>query len=380
MNGAALWRDRLSSSMVETMKYMRYMANGGLLFTVYFVLLYGLVVYGRFLDEVDTSFPSRWMMAACFLLAAAYRSSRTFLVEADQVFLLPTLSRLQPFMNRVRLYNALFGMVRAVVPFLFVSALYVRTESVGALELLVLFASIAIFGAASNLSKLENVPHRIVLLYAFGAGILVLVDMEMMSGVVAFFLMIVLHLKRNERLPLLEWTMLERESRERFYRVANWFVDVPRMPQSYRPRRLLSRLVERTAYAEGKSFDYLYRKQFIRSTDGLGLILRLTMVAAVFMWLGQGNAWMVALAIPAFVGVTVFQLAPFTRAINEHLLTRLLPLPETGRQEAKRRLIRFAYGVQAVILSLAGLVLGGGTAVLPAVLAAVLIGEYYARK
>ncbi|MGI1806352.1 ABC transporter permease [Exiguobacterium sp. TDN 0502] len=378
MNSHSLWKDRYQAAMTETVKYTKYMANGGLLFTVYFVVLYGLVVYGRFLDQLDPSFPGRFVMAALFLLLPLYRTSRTFLVEADQVFLLPVLARLLGFMQQVRAYNAIFGMLRAVLPFLAIVVLYVRTEQTSPLELVLLGGSLALLGAAANLSKLEGVAHRTVLLYAFGAALLVIIDMAWMTIVVALLLMVVLHLKRQEHLPLREWIALEQESRDRFYRLANWFVDVPHLTATYKRRRLLSNMVERIPHRAQTTFDYLYVKQFIRSGDGIGLIVRLTLIGAVFMWLASGNVWFITLAIPAFSGLTSFQLAPFTKAVDQHLLTRLLPFGNAIH--AKRKIIRFAAIGQCIVLTLIGFVLSGSVYVVGGAVLAILIGEYYARK
>ncbi|KQS44586.1 ABC transporter permease [Exiguobacterium sp. Leaf196] len=378
MNSQSLWKERYQAAMTETVKYTRYMANGGLLFTVYFVILYALVVYGRFLDQLDPSFPGRFVMAALFLILPLYRTSRTFLVEADQVFLLPVLAKLSSFMQQVRAYNAIFGIIRAVIPFLAVVVLYVRTEQTTPFELILIGVSLALFGAAANLSKLEGIAHRTVLLYAFGAALLVIIDMAWMSIVVALLLMIVLHLKRQDHLPLREWIALERESRDRFYRLANWFVDVPHLSATYKHRRLLSNMVERFPYQAQTTFDYLYVKQFIRSGDGIGLIVRLTLIGAVFMLLASGNVWFVALAIPAFGGLTSFQLAPFTKAVDQHLLTRLLPFGNAVH--AKQKIIRFAAISQCIVLTLLGFFLSGSMYVVGGAAIALVIGEYYARK
>jgi ABC-2 type transport system permease protein len=364
--------------MAEMTKYTRYMANGGLLFTVYFVVLYGLVVYGRFLDQMNPDFPGNLVMGSLFILLAFYRSTRTFLVEADQVFLLPVLPDLANYMKRVRVYNAFYGLIRAIIPFLAVSVLYVRTEDTTPVELFVLFAALSMVGAAANLSKLEGVGHRIVLLYATGAGILVMLGMDLFSIVVTSLLLLTIYLKKQDQLPLMDWISLEQESRDRFYRIANWFVDVPRLSTTYKRRRLLSHLVEKIGFDHKRTFDYLYLKQFIRSTDGIGLIVRLTLIGVLFMWLGKDNAWLVTLAVPAFGGLTSFQLAPFTRAIDSHLLTRLLPFGDATA--SKRKVLRLASFLQVVILSLAGFILSGFATVFVGAIAALVIGEYYARK
>ncbi|WP_214845798.1 MULTISPECIES: ABC transporter permease [unclassified Exiguobacterium] len=378
MTSATLWRERYQAAMSEMTKYMKYMANGGLLFTVYFVILYALVVYGRFLNQINGDFPGNLLMGGLFIIIAFYRTARTFLVEADQVFLLPNLPQLRSYMKRVRLYNAFLGMVRVVIPFLAIAVLYVRTESTSPLEMIVLFFALAMIGASANLSKLEAIPHRLVVLYAVGAGILVMIDMPLFSIVITSLLLVTLHLKKYQQLPLMEWIAIEQESRDRFYRIANWFVDVPRLSKTYKQRRILSQLVEKIQFDKKQTFDYLYMKQLIRSTDGIGLIIRLTLIGAVFIWLGKDNPWLVTFAIPAFSGLTSFQLAPFTRAIDSHLLTRLLPFGDAN--SSRKKVIRVASILQIIALALIAMLMNGQPIVLVGAIIAIAVSEMYLRK
>lgn len=378
MTSATLWRERYQAAMSEMTKYTKYMANGGLLFTVYFVVLYALVVYGRFLNQINGDFPGNLLMGGLFIIIAFYRTARTFLVEADQVFLLPNLPQLSSYMKRVRLYNAFLGMVRVVIPFLAIAVLYVRTESTSPLEMIVLFFALAMIGASANLSKLEAIPHRLVVLYAVGAGILVMIDMPLFSIVITSLLLVTLHLKKYQQLPLMEWIAIEQESRDRFYRIANWFVDVPRLSKTYKQRRILSQLVEKIQFDKKQTFDYLYMKQLIRSTDGIGLIVRLTLIGAVFIWLGKDNPWLVTFAIPAFSGLTSFQLAPFTRAIDSHLLTRLLPFGDANR--SRKKVIRVASILQIIALALIAILMNGQPIVLVGAIIAIAVSEMYLRK
>lgn len=378
MTSATLWRERYQAAMSEMTKYTKYMANGGLLFTVYFVILYALVVYGRFLNQINGDFPGNLLMGGLFIIIAFYRTARTFLVEADQVFLLPNLPQLSSYMKRVRLYNTFLGMVRVVIPFLAIAVLYVRTESTSPLEMIVLFFALAMIGASANLSKLEAIPHRLVVLYAVGAGILVMIDMPLFSIVITSLLLVTLHLKKYQQLPLMEWIAIEQESRDRFYKIANWFVDVPRLSKTYKQRRILSQLVEKIQFDKKQTFDYLYMKQLIRSTDGIGLIVRLTLIGAVFIWLGKDNPWLVTFAIPAFSGLTSFQLAPFTRAIDSHLLTRLLPFGDANR--SRKKVIRVASILQIIALALIAILMNGQPIVLVGAIIAIAVSEMYLRK
>ncbi|WP_029332821.1 ABC transporter permease [Exiguobacterium oxidotolerans] len=378
MTSATLWRERYQAAMSEMTKYTKYMANGGLLFTVYFVILYALVVYGRFLNQINGDFPGNLLMGGLFIIIAFYRTARTFLVEADQVFLLPNLPQLSSYMKRIRLYNAFLGMVRVGIPFLAIAVLYVRTESTSPLEMIVLFFALAMIGASANLSKLEAIPHRLVVLHAVGAGVLVMIDMPIFSIVITSLLLVTLHLKKYQQLPLMEWIAIEQESRDRFYRIANWFVDVPRLSKTYKQRRILSQLVEKIQFDKKQTFDYLYMKQLIRSTDGIGLIVRLTLIGAVFIWLGKDNPWLVTFAIPAFSGLTSFQLAPFTRAIDSHLLTRLLPFGDAN--SSRKKVIRVASILQIIALALIAMLMNGQPIVLIGAIIAIAVSEMYLRK
>ena len=119
-------------------------------------------------------------------------------------------------------------------------------------------------------------------------------------------------------------------------------------------------------------------KQLIRSTDGIGLIVRLTLIGAVFIWLGKDNPWLVTFAIPAFSGLTSFQLAPFTRAIDSHLLTRLLPFGDAN--SSRKKVIRVASILQIIALALIAMLMNGQPIVLIGAIIAIAVSEMYLRK
>lgn len=346
---------RFGRWMEEVVRYSRYMANGGLLFTVYFALLYGAIVYGQFLRTVEATFPTEWLVAAVFVLMPLGHRPRTLLEEADQVFLLPRLGTLGAYLYAVRLWNVVFASMRALLVMLVLVPLIVRTMTTSLFELFVIVLTAMTLSIAGRLGKLENVP--VVALVAGVLSALVIVSgggaLAFVPGVIA---MGVLHVKRKQRVPLLEWLKLEEIGKNRFYRVVNWFVDVPALAEHVQERRLLVGMLKRTTLRQADAGRYLFGLQLLRAKDSLDLVLRLTFVGLVLMWLAGG--WYVGFVTPIFVGLTSLQLVPLFKRLDVLPLTRTLPIAREQRLRAYVWwIVRFQYG-QTLVLTLGALLFG----------------------
>ncbi|WP_396129366.1 ABC transporter permease [Exiguobacterium mexicanum] len=152
-----VFKQRFGVWVEDVVKYSRYVANGGLLFTLYFTLIYGAFVYNQFLTDLDPSFPSEWIVALIWLLLPLGHRPRTLIQEADQVFLLPRLGEIQAFMTGVRLFNVVFAAVRAILVMLVVLPLLVRTQALTSIEVGAILTTSVLISAAGRLAKLEGV-------------------------------------------------------------------------------------------------------------------------------------------------------------------------------------------------------------------------------
>ena len=372
-----VFKQRFGVWVEDVVKYSRYVANGGLLFTLYFTLIYGAFVYNQFLTDLDPAFPSEWIVALLWLLLPLGHRPRTLIQEADQVFLLPRLGEMQTFMNGVRLFNVVFAAVRAVLIMLVVLPLLVRTQALTSVEVGAIIATSVLISVAGRLAKLEGVKY-VVLPSALASGFLILFGVPMLTPVPALVPFILLHVRRNRRIPLFDWLLLEEKSKAQFNRVVSWFVDVPAMREDVRERSLIVNLLERSVLKRADAARYVYGLRVMRSNDSLDLVLRLSAVALVVMWLSGG--WYVGLVVPLFVGLTALQLVPLFKRLDTVSMASWLPITRVERLVAYKWWATRLLFAQMLALGAASLMFGATWDALVGLVLAYMVVRYYLSR
>ncbi|WP_455330922.1 ABC transporter permease [Exiguobacterium profundum] len=369
---------RLGTWMEEVVKYSRYVANGGLLFTLYFTLIYGAFVYNSFLERIDGTFPGTWIAAAVLLIMPLGHRPRTFVQEADQVFLLPELGDIRSYMVGVRLFNLVFAALRGLLVLLVLLPLLVRTESYSSIEVLSVVVTMVMLSAAGRLAKVEGVREWTILPFALVSGACLLMDWTAWAWVPAFMPFVFLHVKRNERIPLLHWLVLEEKSRAQFERVISWFVDLPTLKEEVRERRVLTRLLENRVLRRVDASRYVYGLRILRSNDSLDLILRLTVVALIVMWMSGG--WYVGLVTPLFVGLTALQLVPLFKRLEAVSIVSWLPITRDERIAGYSWWAMRLLVIQSVVLVIASVAFGATWDAAVGLVLSVMVTRYYLSR
>ena len=369
---------RFGTWMEEVVKYSRYVANGGLLFTLYFTLIYGAFVYNNFLERIDGTFPGTWIAAGVLLLMPLGHRPRTFIQEADQVFLLPELGDIRSYMVGVRLFNLVFAALRGLLVLLVLLPLLVRTESYTSIEVLSVVVTMVMLSAAGRLAKVEGVREWTILPFALVSGACLLMDWTAWAWVTAFMPFIFLHVKRNERIPLLHWLVLEEKSRAQFERVISWFVDLPTLKEEVRERRVLTRLLENRVLRRVDASRYVYGLRILRSNDSLDLILRLTVVALIVMWMSGG--WYVGLVTPLFVGLTALQLVPLFKRLEAISIVSWLPITRDERIAGYSWWAMRLLVIQSVVLVIASVAFGATWDAAVGLILSVIVTRYYLNR
>ncbi|WP_269318224.1 ABC transporter permease [Exiguobacterium sp. KJ 601] len=369
---------RLGTWMEEVVKYSRYVANGGLLFTLYFTLIYGAFVYNSFLERIDGTFPGTWIAAAVLLIMPLGHRPRTFVQEADQVFLLPELGDIRFYMIGVRLFNLVFAALRGLLVLLVLLPLLVRTESYSSIEVLSFVVTMVMLSAAGRLAKVEGVREWTILPFALVSGACLLMDWTAWAWVPAFMPFVFLHVKRNERIPLLHWLVLEEKSRAQFERVISWFVDLPTLKEEVRERRVLTRLLENRVLRRVDASRYVYGLRILRSNDSLDLILRLTVVAIIVMWMS--GEWYVGLVTPLFVGLTALQLVPLFKRLEAISIVSWLPITRDERIAGYSWWAMRLLVIQSVALVIASVAFGATWDAAVGLVLSVMVTRYYLSR
>lgn len=369
-----VFNERFNRWMEEVVKYSRYVANGGLLFTLYFTLIYGGFVYNQFLNELDPAFPSEWVVALVFLILPLGHRPRTLLQEADQVFLLPELGDIRSYMNGVRLFNVVFAVVRALVVMLVVLPLIVRTQALTSIEVSAIVGASVLLSVAGRLAKLEHVPY-VALISALASGVIMVVGIPLLTPVPVLVALTFLHMKRHDRIPLLDWLMLEQKSKAQFDRVISWFVDLPAMREEVKERNIIVRTLERSVLMRADAARYVYGLRVIRSKDSLDLVLRLSVVAVIVMWLSGG--WYVGLVVPLFVGLTALQLVPLFKRLDTMSIASWLPITRLERLSGYKWWMNRLLLGQLVVLTVGSVAFGARVDAVAGIVLGYLVIRYY---
>ncbi|TCI23625.1 ABC transporter permease [Exiguobacterium sp. SL-9] len=372
-----VFKQRFGVWVEDVVKYSRYVANGGLLFTLYFTLIYGAFVYNQFLTDLDPAFPSEWIVALIWLLLPLGHRPRTLIQEADQVFLLPRLGEMQAYLSGVRLFNVVFATIRAILVMLVVLPLLVRTQTLSSIEVGAILATSVLISAAGRLAKLEGVKY-VVVPSALASGLLILFGVPLLTPVPALIPFILLHVRRNRRIPLLDWLLLEEKSKAQFNRVVSWFVDVPAMREDVRERSFIVSLLERSVLRRADAARYVYGLRIMRSNDSLDLVLRLSAVALVVMWLSGG--WYVGLVVPLFVGLTALQLVPLFKRLDTVSMASWLPITRSERLSAYKWWATRLLFAQMLGLGVASFLFGATWDALVGLALAYLVVRYYLNR
>jgi ABC-2 type transport system permease protein len=159
--------------------------------------------------------------------------------------------------------------------------------------------------------------------------------------------------KRTKKMGL-KWNQLIEHEEKRmssFYRIANLFTDVPKLKDTVKRRKWLDVFISRIPFSQQHTYLYLFSRTFIRSSDYLGLFIRLTIIgilALYFISYGIGIILMVVL----FLYLTGFQLLPLWNHHQNKLWVDLYPLKEKHKADAFHSLLLVILMVQAVIFAL----------------------------
>ncbi|QHW33378.1 ABC transporter permease [Paenibacillus rhizovicinus] len=388
----ALWRKRAGDFWRGAIPYFRDMTQSGLPGVVIMLLLAGLAGYGMLLRDMPANFPFTLVGVVVLTPIICWSPLRTWLREADIVFLVPREAEMPAYIRRSFRYNG-FACAAGV---LLVCVLYLPLYSAGPattpVVLIFIFALLLklmnIAAAWRERQLVERASRRAVRLLrwastAIAAGALLQIELwkTLVYLVVVGGLFWLLY-GRLSRYPLPWMTLIAEEqvTRRRYMAFFSAFADVPTESAAVRSRGYVSWLARFVPYGKNNAFTYLYAYTLVRTELG-GIVIRLTGLGIVSgmlsayagLWQGWGSAGVCLL----FVWLSGIQLGSLAQS-HRHSVWRLVyPLPEKTRHDAVLLVDRFASLICAVLIWLPqGIWLPGHGELAPA-LAALALSVLY---
>ncbi|WHY02026.1 ABC transporter permease [Neobacillus sp. DY30] len=360
-----LWKDRSVHRLKEFGVYLRYILNGHLVVVLLFLIGTAAFYYQNWISSLSPEFPAALIIAVILGVFLTRSPVYTFLLEADQVFLIPLETRLKGYFLRSGLLSLVFQGYILLMVLAVVMPMYAHVSANG-------FQSFFIFLLILLVIKSWNIAVNWKIHYYVQPSVYtwdmfvryfinVLFTFLLFSNAHILFLLIFALIMasyyrsfyvRTKKMGL-KWDLLIAQEEKRmasFYRLANLFTDVPKLKDTVKRRKWLDWLINRISYSQDKTFDYLFARTFLRSSDYLGLFIRLTVIGALALYFISFGAGQIVLSL-LFIYLTGFQLLPLWNHHQNKLWIDLYPVSHNYKTTAFQSLLMRILIIQSSIFT-----------------------------
>ncbi|MEH7012764.1 ABC transporter permease, partial [Neobacillus niacini] len=367
-----LWKDRSVHRLKEFGVYLRYILNGHLVVVLLFLIGTAAFYYQNWISSLSPDFPAEIIIAVILGVFLTHSPVYTFLLEADQVFLIPLETRLKRYFFRSGLISLIFQGYILLMVLAVLMPMYAHVSANGFQSFfifLIILLAIKAWNIAVNW-KIHYyvqpsvytwdmiVRYFINVLFTFllfnNANILfsLIFALIMASYYRSFYI-------RTRKMGL-KWDLLIAQEEKRmssFYRLANLFTDVPKVKDIVKRRKWLDLFINRISFSQDNTYHYLFARTFLRSSDYLGLFIRLTVIGAFAVYFISFGVGQIVLSL-LFIYLTGFQLLPLWNHHQNKLWVDLYPVSQNHKTVAFHSLLMRILIIQSSIFSLIILIKG----------------------
>ncbi|HEQ6241944.1 TPA: ABC transporter permease [Streptococcus pyogenes] len=305
----ALFLKRRQDFQKQQNKYLRYVLNDHFVLVLMFLLGYAMVQYGQLLNHFPTNhLPIQVCLGILIPLLLSMGSIATYLEEADQHFLLPKEEEVISYIKQAeRLSFLLWGTLQTAI-LLFLYPIFRR-----------LGLSLFIF---------------IILVL-----ILLALKRVVLSRKTRYFL-------RGNRLDWAKAVAFESNRKQSILKFYSLFTTVKGISTKVKERTYLNPLLKLVKQTPSNLWLSLYARAFLRSSDYLGLFLRLMLLSSLSVFFIHNLYLSVSLAL-IFNYLVVFQLLSLYYHYDYYYMTSLYP--ENSRSK-KKNVLSFLRGLSFLML------------------------------
>lgn len=349
-----LWNKRTSDFLLEIRPFIGYALQSAALLIVLLILA-GAYFYTRLLSEAPPDFPFRELAALVLLPFLALSPIRTYLKEADLIYMVPMETEMSAYMQKAtaRAFRiqtlALLAVWTAVWPMYALSAGGDGKSFVVILLVLAALKKVMLFSRWQELKRTERLQTLSwsALRWLVAGGLVYLIlRLPLWTGtlIVTASLLLIFGTLRWLDKPSLHWPRLidtEKKHRAFIFRLLNQFIDVSEVQSRPRPKPApmkLLRLLGGFRFASQDTYRYMYTLVWLRS-ELFGITIRLSLLGAVLISFAR-DEWMTGFLFVLFAGLLALQLKELPKMHRHSDWSFIYPLPADLRARSARS-IRF---------------------------------------
>ena len=341
-SATSLFRTRLDAIRKEKSYYNKFIFNGH--FSVFLLILLGAFIlgYGQWLQHIPNDID--YALCASVLLAlTSIFPIRTFLKDADRIFLLPFETHMKDYMKLSLRYSYFNRIAIQIVLLIILFPLFSKLDD-HVLTPYIIFSILTLIHPWLGL-KLRWQWYQIrksswsisIILFLFNLVTFDLVlGYQMYWGIVLTLILLsaTFLLPKANHSNLYPWERMisiEERHHTNYYKFVNMFTDVKHLRESAVRRSYLDFILptpKGNKFNENRMYLFLFVRSFVRGRDAFSIILRLVIIALVLMlWLSNP---IVSLIIGSlFMYITLLQMAQFYTQQAYGLWPQVWPVSDT---------------------------------------------------
>ncbi|CAM3289656.1 ABC transporter permease [Brevibacillus invocatus] len=365
MNVDLLFRERLRRFSKEVVLYGQYMANGGVLMVA--VFLTGLLAYyyPSLVQAIPVWFPVPVALSFVIALFVTKSPHRTFLLEADLLFLTPAEAKMDRYFRKTQIYNFVVQSIGLFLVLLLLMPLYKATMGPAGAQLWLywgvpfILKGWNVYSSWITMRLPDKNQYALYTLVRFGITFYLLAWMLsegqlLPYGVFIWMGLLIwfhIRLQRISKGHAYQWyRLLEVENglRLRFYQIANQFRDVPSLQQRVKSRKWLIWTARLIPYRKANAGRILFLKSFLRSGDLAGMYIRIVVISSLLMLILPGVLVKAAFAL-LILFLSAIQLKGIGSQVRHQSRSSLLPIDEQQQKSAALWGRRVLLVVQATV-------------------------------
>ncbi|WP_423801455.1 ABC transporter permease [Neobacillus sp. SAB-20_R2A] len=365
-NAVKLWKERAGRRVKDLSTYLRYIFNGHLVIVLLFLIGSGAYYYQEWIKTLSTDFPAEIILALFISFFLTYSPVYSFLLEADKVFLLPLEDKLKGYFLRSGFVSFIFQGYILLLIFAVLMPMYAHISSTG-FRLFFPFLIVLFVIKGWNLLVswrisyfVQTSVHRwdLTVRYFINLSLTYLLFKQanfVVLLVIALIMVLYYFFFHNRTKALgLKWDLLIDQEEKRmasFYRLANMFTDVPKLKDTVKRRKWLDFLLRGIRFLQEKTYLYLYARTFLRSSDYLGLFVRLTVIGILGIYFISFGLGQILISI-LFLYLTGFQLLPLIHHHQNKLWVDLYPVAEKHKHDDFHLLLMVILTIENIVFAL----------------------------
>jgi ABC-2 type transport system permease protein len=367
-----LWKDRAVHRLKEFGVYLRYILNGHLVVVLLFLIGTAAFYYQEWIRTLSPDFPAEIIIALIIGLFLTHSPVYTFLLEADQVFLIPLETRLKGYFSRSGLISLVFQGYILLLVLAVLMPIYAHVSANG-FQSFFIFLLVLLAIKAWNLAvnwRIHYFVQQSVFIWDMFVRYFINVIFTFLlfnNANILFLLLVVFILAfyyrsfyvRTKKMGL-KWDLLIAQEEKRmasFYRLANLFTDVPKLKDTVKRRKWLDILMKSISFSQNRTYHYLFARTFLRSSDYLGLFIRLTVIGAAALYF-ISFGWGQIIFSLLFIYLTGFQLLPLWNHHQNKLWIDLYPVSHKHKMAAFQSILKIILFIQSILFALIVLIKG----------------------